>query len=284
MKYAAGTVVVFVMLACAFANAGPPARVTYIANEGFLIEVGLDKVMIDGIYDDGSITYAHVPDDETLSLMTTAEAPFDDIDALLVTHSHRDHFSPAPVLKHLESNPSAVLVGPPQMVEMLEAMEPGFEGFGTTVREVDLGLFESEDLEVGEIRVRATRLRHSAYMETDETTGEQVNRHEDVENLVYLVELWGRTILHVGDATLDQNLELFEDGGFQKQKIDIVFLEFFDGSDETVAIVERWMTPDRTVFMHLPPDPQQIRHIEARLQEQFPNVVVFAEPMSEKEL
>lgn len=281
MKSIASIVVVAVAFSTGSVAAEPPAQVTYIANEGFLIEVGSNKVLIDAIFDDRSITYAHVPEESTLSLMRASQEPFDDVDLLLVTHSHRDHFSIAPVMEHLKTNPSGVLIGPPQVVDGLKIVEPEIENFGTRVRESDLGLFESEDFEVGDIRVRAVRFRHSAYMETNEATGEQFNRHENVENLIYLVDVGGATFLHVGDAVLSQNLEFFEDGGFPKQEVDIVFLEFFDWSEETVAVVERWMTPDQVVFMHLPPEPEQIRQIEARLQQIFPSVVVIAEPMTE---
>jgi L-ascorbate metabolism protein UlaG (beta-lactamase superfamily) len=266
------------------ALAGPPAAVTYVANEGFLIEVGGKKILIDAIFDDRTITYAHVPDDRTLSLMRASSAPFDEIDLVLVTHSHRDHFSAEPVLEHLAASPSGILVAPPQAVEQLQEVEPDFQEMDFRVREVDLGLFESQAFDVGGIRVTATRLRHSAYIETDPETGEQRNRHEHVENLVYLVELEGFTMLHVGDAVLPQNLELFEEGRFSKRAIDVVFLEFFDWTAETKAILDQWMTPDHVVFMHLPPEKEKIRQIEARLLETFPNAIVFAEPMDKKQL
>jgi len=282
MKNLTSITLLFAALSFGSAAAGPPANVTYIANEGFLIEMGSRKILIDAIFDDRSIAYAHVPDEKALSLMQASKAPFDEIDLVLVTHSHRDHFSVAPVLEHLKGNPSGVLIGPPQVVEALRAVEPELDDVGITVREVDLDLFESAELEVDGIHVRAIRLRHSAYMETDEQTGEQVNRHARVENLVYLVEFEGLTMLHVGDAILSQNLELFEQDRFQKKKIGIVFLEFFDWSDETKSVLDQWMTPDHVVFMHLPPDPEKIRQIEAHLLEKFPNAVVFAEPMEKK--
>jgi len=284
MKSLAITALAFAALSFGSAAAGQPVNVMYIANEGFLIEAGGRHILIDAIFDDRSITYAHVPDEKTLSLMQASKAPFDDIDLVLVTHFHRDHFSVAPMLEHLKGNPSGVLIGPPQMVDALRAVEPEFEEKGISIREVDLGLFESAELEVEGIHVRTIRLRHSAYMEIDEETGEQVNRHARVENLAYLVEFEGLTMLHVGDAVLSQNLEFFEEGGFQKKKIDIVFLEFFDWSDETKSILDQWMTPDHVVFMHLPPEPEKIRQIEAHLLEKFPNAVVFAEPIEEKAL
>lgn len=275
-------VFVFASLLNGFAAEGPTANVTYIANEGFLIEVGSRKIMIDGIFDDRSISYAHVPDEKTLDLMRASKAPFDDVDLLLFTHSHRDHFSVGPVLDHLKGNASGVLIGPPQVVDELRIVEPEIEDSGISIRELDLDLFESADMEFEGIRVQATRLRHSAYMETNEKTGEQFNRHERVENLAYLIEVEGLTILHVGDAVLSQNLEFFDGDHFKKTKIDIVFLEYFDWSDETIAVLDNWMTPDHVVFMHLPPDSEKISQLEAHLQQKFPNAVLFAEPMEER--
>jgi L-ascorbate metabolism protein UlaG (beta-lactamase superfamily) len=284
MKNLTSITLLFAALSFGSAQAGPPAKVTYIANEGFLVEAGSRKILIDAIFDDRSIAYAHVPDEKTLSLMQASAAPFDEIDLVLVTHSHRDHFSVAPVLEHLKGNPSGGLIGPPQVVDTMRAVEPELDDLDITVREVDLDLFESAELEVDGIHVRTIRLRHSAYMETDEETGEQVNRHARVENLIYLVEFEGLTMLHVGDAILSQNLEVFEQGRFQKKKIDIVFLEFFDWSEETKSVLDQWMTPDHVVFMHLPQNPEKIRQIEAHLFEKFPNAVVFAEPMDDKAL
>lgn len=282
MKYLASLAIGIAALSFGFLEAGPPAEITYIANEGFLIEVGSRKLLIDAIFDDRSITYAHVPDEETLSLIQTSKPPFDDIDLVLVTHSHRDHFSVGPMLEHLKGNPSGVLIGPPQVMDTLRTVEPEFESSGITARELDLGLFESAEIEVEGFHVRAIRLRHSAYMEKDENTGEEFNRHEGVENLAYLIEVDGLQMLHVGDAVLSQNLDLFDENGFEKTKIDIMFLEFFDWSDETKAVLDRWMTPDHLVFMHLPPNPEKILAIKAQLLEKFPNAVVFLEPMEER--
>jgi L-ascorbate metabolism protein UlaG (beta-lactamase superfamily) len=279
-----GAVLVFAVLWCGATAAGPKAEVTYVANEGFLIEVGASKILIDAIFDDRTISYAHVPDELTLSKLQAGEAPFDEVDLVLVTHAHRDHFSVVPVLEHLKANSRAVFLGPPPAVKIMKIVLPEWQDLGLDMRSVDLELFQSRNFEVGEIRVEAIRFRHSPYMETDPETGEQRNRHANVVNLVYLIEIGDLAMLHVGDATLSHNLEFFEKGLFEKQEIDIVFLEFFDWSDETKAVLDRWMTPRHTVFMHLPPEPEKINAIEARLLQTFPNAVVFAEPMEEEVL
>ena len=127
MRHLSSIVLAVVLLSSGCAAAEPSAKVTYIANEGFLIEVGSHKILIDAVFDDRTITYAHVPDEETLGLIKGSKTPFDEIDLMLVTHSHRDHFSVAPTLEHLEGNPAGILFGPPQVVEVLRIVEPELE-------------------------------------------------------------------------------------------------------------------------------------------------------------
>jgi L-ascorbate metabolism protein UlaG (beta-lactamase superfamily) len=233
----------------------PPAvDVMYVANEGFLIEIGSKRILIDAMIDHEPIAYNHVPDEDTLSRMRNALPPFDDLDLLLVTHFHRDHFSSGPVLDHLRANPTAVLVAPTQAVTELRVADPELDRLGARIRELSLELFESADLTEAGIRVRAMRFRHSRYLETDEETGAQIDRHAGVENLVYLIEVDGVKLVHLGDAVLSQNLEFFENGQFLREPVNIAVLEFFDWSEATQAVLDRWLKPDHIIFMHLPPE------------------------------
>ena len=111
-------VLLFSALVCVAADPAS-TRVTYVANEGFLIQVGGKKILIDAIFNDTTINFAHVPDTKTLERLENTEAPFDDVDLILVTHKHRDHFEAGPVLRHLASNPDVVLLAPSQAVELL---------------------------------------------------------------------------------------------------------------------------------------------------------------------
>jgi L-ascorbate metabolism protein UlaG (beta-lactamase superfamily) len=168
------------------------------------------------------------------------------------------------------------------MTKELKIVDPEFEVFGERVREIDLAVFESTKLDIEGIDLQVFRLPHSAYMDTDPETGEERNRHAHVENLIYLFEVDGVSVMHVGDAVLSQNPEFFDDGHFAKRKIDILFLEFFDWSDETRAILDTWMSPGTIVFMHLPPQPEKIEQIAQHLQEKFPEGFVFAKPLQVK--
>ena len=70
----------------------PSLTVEYLANEGVLISSGSSSVLIDGLFGDGLPGYATVPPAVRDSL-ERALGRFGDIDLVLVTHVHRDHFS-----------------------------------------------------------------------------------------------------------------------------------------------------------------------------------------------
>jgi len=270
--------VAFITIACGAAEQ-PSTHVTYVANEGFLIQVGSKKVLIDAIFNDETINYAHVPDPETLKCLEKGEPPFDDIDLILVAHKHRDHFAADSVSRHLSSNPTGVLLAPTQAVELLAASDPEFERYGERVKGPDLQLYRSVEMTVRGIRVEAHRLRHSAYMVKDPSTGKSHNRHEEIENIVYLIEIDGVKLFHVGDAILPRDAGYFTGESFPKQDVRVAFLEYFDWSDETQEILHSRLSPDHVVIMHLPPQAEQIEELARRLIEVYPNAFVFRKPM-----
>lgn len=93
----------------------PSVEVTYIAGEGVLLSSGDDRVLIDGLHRPYG-EYPHLPAREQ-ELMETAQAPFDGIDLILVSHSHGDHFHAAAVKRYLENSPSTVLVSSEQVTD-----------------------------------------------------------------------------------------------------------------------------------------------------------------------
>ncbi len=252
-----------------------PVKVTYLACEGFLVETGSKKVLIDALFDDGTIDYCQLHSAETQAKLRGAEPPFDDIDLILVTHGHRDHFAAGPVLEHMAADPGSIFMGPPQAVRQFGEERPD------RIVEINLKPFGSRELGFSGIGIEAHRLHHSEYIVKDPRTGEEVDRHRDVENLAYLIAIGGFRALHVGDAVLPPNREHLESEGFPKGKIDLVFLEFFDWSDETIEILDT-MKPDHIVFMHLPPQPEQIEKHAGHLSQKFPNAVIFREPLESR--
>jgi L-ascorbate metabolism protein UlaG (beta-lactamase superfamily) len=94
--------------------------ITFISNAGFMITTGGKKILIDALYP-GDAT------PETLALMENAEPPFHDVDLVLATHDHSDHFGPQSVGRHLTNNPAAVFLSTESAVEMLRQGHDAFD-------------------------------------------------------------------------------------------------------------------------------------------------------------
>ncbi len=257
------------------------AKVTYIANEGFLIDASGKKILIDSLFSDTSLDFCHVPDAETLRRLEAAEAPFDDVDIVLVTHEHVDHFAPETVLRHLSANTRALAVGPPQVVSALRAHPNWTREYDSRVRELDLEISEAAPLSFEGIDLEIFRLRHSQYLETHEETGETRDRHENVENLAYLVDFGGFKIVHVGDALLRDNPEAFERMGLKEREINLLFLQPWYWPDE-LTLAEEWIAPGNVIFMHLSPSQEMLDGFSRQVDEWGSEAVIFTAPMQSR--
>ncbi len=271
----------FLLLAgCATPEPGPVApgvQVTYIANEGYLLEAGEDSVLVDALFGNETVDWCHVPPPETLARMESAQPPFDGVDLVLVTHAHVDHFAPGRVLRHLEANPDAMLVVPPQGLEPLTEEPAWSEEYHDRIEVLDLELFESSRLTVRGIELEVHRVRHCYYPETDPATGETRSRHERVEQLVYAFDVGDLTVLHLGDSIIAENREYFEGPRFEPGEIDLVFMEGW--SPESLEILQAELAPRHVVFMHLPAEPELIERLAEALTAGVPGSVVFRKPL-----
>src|SRR5687768_9408924 len=65
--------------------------ITYVANEGVLLESDGVRVLIDALVRPNSLHYAVLPDGPREAI-ETAVPPWEGIDLILVSHMHVDHF------------------------------------------------------------------------------------------------------------------------------------------------------------------------------------------------
>ena len=157
-----------------------PARVTYLANEGVLLEVGDKKVLIDALFGDGIRGYPVVPE-QMRGDLEAARGRFQEVDLLLVSHEHRDHFDPGSVARHLANNSRALMFGPPDAVARLP---DGARAQGVYPLEGNQATLSHRD-----ISVRVMRLHHG-------------RARSEIQNLGLIVDLNGVRFLHVGDTEL----------------------------------------------------------------------------------
>ncbi len=171
-------------------DGAPPGetRVEYLANEGVLISSGDRKVLIDGLFGEGLPDYP-VVEPATRDSLERAIGRFGEIDAVLVTHVHRDHFDAHAVARHLAANPRARLVAPAQAVDTLRA-KAGEAGLtGDRIRALRLEPGEAVEVEIGGVGIRAVGLVHPP------------SRNQPVELVGYRIAVGDLAVAHLGDAS-----------------------------------------------------------------------------------
>lgn len=228
-------------------------KVTYIANEGFLIEAANKKILVDGLFDRIDGDWCDSPSDSVVELMEKAEAPFDNIDLILITHQHRDHFNKDVVAKHLLNNPKAKIICPKQ-VEKALSENANYASFKTNIIAITPQMFADSTVSVSDIDIRILRLEHSHYMIEDTATREMLSKHRNVENLGFVFIVNGTKLFHCGD-TNPLNEKEYATFALVEDEIDIAFIErlFFSKGKKSIEILNTYIAPKSMVLMHISP-------------------------------
>ena len=213
----------------------PTVEVRYIANAGMLVTVSARRFLIDAPIREGIAPYATSSREEQQQL-ETARAPYADIDAILVTHWHEDHFSPEAVAAHLSRNPRTLFISSPEVVERLRKTVPGLPTSQTRAVLPEPG--RAEQVDVRGMPVRVLRIRHNP------------TRRLPEQHVGFLIGSDTR-VLHVGDADpAGDNFALLK--GFPS--VDLAFLPFWYVLDDANRrFVTESIRPSRIVAMHVPP-------------------------------
>ena len=214
--------------------------ITYIANEGVLIAAGDRHVLIDGLHRPYYPDYAVLPPDQREQI-ETAQPPYDEIDVILVSHVHRDHFHAEAVGRHLQHNPGATLIASQQVADSVARDYDGFEAVQGRIQTVQPAWKERIAVRAGGIEIDVLGLRHGSA------------RFRWIQNLGHVVTLGGKKLLHIGDA--DVSVENFEAFDLAEESIDIAFIPYWFLESRTGrAIVRDVIKPDRVITVHIPPN------------------------------
>ena len=230
-------------------------KVTYISNEGFLVEIDGKKVLIDALFDEIKGDWCDSPSDSITDLMKNSKPPFDNIDIVAITHKHMDHFNEDIVVQHMLSNRNGIVICPNQVNAILAA-NPKYQIIKDRIISITPELLADSNIVVSDVSIKVLRLEHSGSMREDPETGEMVNRHQDVENLGYLININGAKIFHCGD-TNPLNEKEYNTFQLNKEEIDIAFVErlfFAFYREKDLEMINKFLNPDNIIIMHIRPE------------------------------
>ena len=164
----------------------------YIANEAILIRHGKTKVMFDPLPLSGFGVYPETPEADIAQMMK-GEGAYEGVEAVFISHAHRDHFSANAMISYLTANPDVRLVAPKQALEMMQADENWDEALSARMTILDMEAGDApETITVGDITATAVRIPHAGW---------PAPARAAVQNMVYRVTLGdGATVMHMGDA------------------------------------------------------------------------------------
>jgi len=241
-------------------------KVTYIANEGVLIASKDKQVLIDGLHREYKPAFSYPPDD-LRKLLENALSPYDQIDLLLVSHIHLDHFHPRSIGLHLKNNPKSVLVTTNQVADEVKKNYEDHAKINPQIKSISHVWKKTVQMNFDGIKVKVLGLEHTN------------KQFKSIKNFGYLVEIGGRKFLHVGDAKMTaENFSAFK---LHDEKIDVAFLPlWFLISKAGRDLVKKQINPKNIVAVHISPNVAE--RAKTELKKHYPDITVFTKILETK--
>ena len=210
-------------------QAQKPLEIHHIANEGVLIRVGEDQVIIDGLFESAYPDYESTTD-ETLTKIGQQSFPFTSLDLLLVSHVHSDHFTPNKVKVVLKQFPQLKIYANKQTLDSL--------GLEKDEQIIEFDHAERVSKKLQEITVTTFPIPHSG------------RRWTWIENTAHLIEIGDYKILHVGDPSSGEALI---NSNLANEQIDVAILPYwFFRSTEAYQTTMRIIGARKYIANHIP--------------------------------
>lgn len=263
---------------------GKKVEITYVANEGFIIQVGSKKILVDALFGDQDYGFCDIPSKGIINTMLKNEGVYRNADLIAVTHAHVDHFYSPFVLEHMLSNKKCKFISCQQTVDNLKKQDKSSNIINQLIEITPDNLCYA-DTTVNGIGVRVYRISHGPYFTDDPNTGEKINRHKNVQNLGFIFNIDGVKIFHSGDSDEEQLAE-FEHFGLDKEKIDIAILGngfIWQMDCKGIELVKNFIKPKHIVLSHIHHSEfDKYNELADKLKNIFSDIKVFKEESETK--
>lgn len=241
-------------------------KISYLGNCGFLFENQSSKVLIDPFGTEYG-NYFYLPTPETARNIEESNDPFDDIDLVLITHIHGDHFNPFVAERFLQKNKKVKLICPRQVFEQIKDSCVNFKQIESQIISPQISLNNIETISINNVSITVVRMQHGTDRNLSGIDYNDYTEYEKTENFGYMIDFNHKVIFHQGDACLKINEEAINN---LRRKIDITFLSYFDWDSVSYNMLKEKFQSDQIIFMHgTKPgkelDTEQFKPIESKL-------------------
>ena len=246
-------------------------EITYIANEGFLLTSSTHKILIDGLFSEGYGAFS-VPPKEVTDKIMNSEAPFDNINLLLLTHYHKDHCDPVLINNYLSKYKGVRFITNKPAIVFIDGNCFGFIGkkkqFDTMTPELNQSISKT----VTNVSVKALGLQHLSFYNKD-----SIDLEETMFNVSFLFEMDGINIFHSGDIEKSSLQEYLKHNKWT-DPVDVAFLYYglLKSGETDLKYILDILHPACIVVMHVPPGREEVWAAKTeQLRKVFPDILYF---------
>lgn len=221
-------------------------QITYVANEGYLLQTPRHKLLIDAIFTE-SYGIFDVPGKDTIDAILNGRAPFDNVDMCLLTHYHKDHCEPLLIEKYLKKFPAMKLLTNKNALVFIDGDRFGFVTLKKQFCELTPAPNASCSQVVNGVQITAHGMKHLSYYRGD------VDLEEYMFNVAYCIEADGLRIFHSGDTSIENMKKYLDRNQDADLHADVAFLyyEMLNSVDNLKYIISK-LKPKKIIIMHVP--------------------------------
>ncbi len=219
------------------------SQINYLGNEGVMVVSGDTKLLFDPFFHNTFGIYTQVPKAIRHAIFQNIE-PYNNIDALFISHAHGDHFDANDVLHYLLNNKNVLLIAPQQAIDLLIPLK-AFSQIKNRLHAIN---FQKDDkavtIKMNQLTIEAIRIPHAGWPE-----------RADVQNIIFKVSAKNDfSVMHMGDA--DPNEAHYQDyQEFFKKITDVAFPPYwFALSVSGRNLMETTLNAKQYIGLHVPAD------------------------------
>ncbi|MEO0883559.1 MAG: MBL fold metallo-hydrolase [Pseudomonadota bacterium] len=221
----------------------PDAQIMYLGNAAILVAQGQTKILFDPLFRDDYGQYQLVPE-ELRTRLFEAEPPLDNIDAVLISHAHGDHFNAVDIITFHRAHPDALIIAPEQALDTMRATGSVTDQMAARFVSMDMDYGDDPiNVPFADLTVEAVRIPHAGGA-----------RRRPIQNIAYRVTLENTaTVMHLGDA--DPGAEDFAayTTHWQARETDMAFPPYwFFLSLDGKSVISKTLNAAQVTGVHVP--------------------------------